>query len=112
MPVLSAEEAGTLLDSIKVTTRAGLRDRALIAMMVYNFARIGAVLGMKIEHLYTQQRRLWVRLRENGGKAHAMPCHHDVETYLTAYIEAGGISGDPRGSLFRTIGRIKIKGGR
>ena len=28
---------------------------------------------------------LWVRLREKGGKRHAMPCHHNREEYLTAY---------------------------
>src|SRR5579863_4807895 len=105
--VLAAEEARELLDSIEVTTIAGLRDRALIGMMVYSFARIGAVLGMKVEDVYTQNRRLWLRLREKGGKAHAMPCHHNLETYLTAYIEAAGIAGDPRGPLFRTIGRSK-----
>ena len=105
--VLSPEEARQLLDSIEVTTVAGLRDRALIGMMVYSFARIGAVLGMKVEDVYTQQRRLWVRLREKGGKAHAMPCHHNFETYLNAYIEGAGIAGDPKGSLFRTIGRSK-----
>jgi site-specific recombinase XerD len=106
-PVLAAEEARELLDSIEVTTIAGLRDRALIGMMVYSFARIGAVLGMKVEDVYTQNRRLWVRLREKGGKAHAMPCHHNLETYLTAYIEAAGIAEDPKGPLFRTIGRSK-----
>jgi len=106
-PVLSPEEARHLLDSIEVTTIAGLRDRALIGMMVYSFARIGAVLSMKVEDVYTQQRQLWVRLREKGGKAHAMPCHHNLETYLAAYIEAAGIAEDQKGPLFRTIGRSK-----
>ena len=46
----------------------GLRDRALIALMVFSFARIGAALGMKVEDVFTQNRRLWVRLREKGGK--------------------------------------------
>jgi len=106
-PVLAPEEARRLLDSIAVTMIAGLRDRALIGMMVYSFARIGAVLGMKVEDVYTQQRRLWVRLPEKGGKAHAMPCHHNLETYLNAYIEGAGLAGDPKGPLFRTIGRSK-----
>jgi site-specific recombinase XerD len=69
-PVLSPEEARALIDSIEVTTIVGLRDRALIALMVFSFARIGAALGMKVEDVYTQNRRLWVRLREKGGKAH------------------------------------------
>jgi site-specific recombinase XerD len=104
-PVLAPDEARVLLDSIDVTTHAGLRDRALIALMVYSFARIGATLGMKVEDVYTQNRRLWVRLREKGGKPHAMPCHHHLETYLTAYIDGAGIAEDPKGPLFRTIGR-------
>ena len=72
-----------LLDSIDVSTHAGLRDRALIGLMVYSFARIGAALGMAVEDVYTQNRRLWVRLREKGGKRHGMPCHHNLEEYLT-----------------------------
>ena len=104
-PVLEPEEARALLDAIDVTTHAGLRDRALIALMVFSFARIGAALAMKVEDVFTQNRRLWVRLREKGGKAHAMPCHHSLEEYLHAYLDGAGIAGDAKGPLFRTIGR-------
>jgi site-specific recombinase XerD len=104
-PVLEPEEARALLDAIDVTKPAGLRDRALIGLMVYSFARIGAALGMKVDDVFTQKRRLWVRLREKGGKQHEMPCHHDLETYLHAYIEGAGLTADPKGPLFRTIGR-------
>lgn len=93
------------MDAIDVTTPVGLRDRALIALMVYSFARIGAALGMKVEDVFTQTRRLWVRLREKGGKQHEMPCHHNLETYLHAYIEGAGLVEDLKGPLFRTIGR-------
>ncbi len=104
-PVLEPAEARALIDSIDTTTPIGLRDRALIGLMVYSFARVGAALSMKVEDVFTQNRRLWVRLREKGGKAHAMPCHHHLETYLTAYIEGVGLADDPKGPLFRTIGR-------
>jgi site-specific recombinase XerD len=104
-PVLSPAEARTLLDSINTDCQAGLRDRALIGLMVYSFARVGAALSMKVEDVYWQQRRLWVRLHEKGGKQHEMPCHHTLEEYLLGYIEGAGIEGDPKGPLFRTIGR-------
>jgi site-specific recombinase XerD len=104
-PVLEPEEARTLLDHIDVATAAGLRDRALIGLMVYSFARIGAALGMKVEDVFTQKRRLWVRLHEKGGKRHEMPCHHNLETYLHAYIEGAGLAEDLKGPLFRTVGR-------
>jgi site-specific recombinase XerC len=104
-PVLDAAEARALLDSIDISTHAGLRDRALIGLMVYSFARIGAALGMSVEDVYTQNRRLWVRLREKGGKRHAMPCHHNLDEYLVAYLDGAGLRDDPKGPLFRTIGR-------
>ena len=104
-PVLSPKEARKLLESIDVSAHAGLRDRALIGLMVYSFARIGAALAMKVEDVYVQNRRLWVRLHEKGGKRHEMPCHHNLETYLEAYLDGSGIRQDPKGPLFRTIGR-------
>jgi integrase/recombinase XerC len=103
--VLEPAEARRLLDSIDPTTPAGLRDRALISLMVYSFARVGAALGMKVEDVFTQNRRLWVRLHEKGGKDHAMPCHHNLEQALGAYIDGADLAADPKGPLFRTIGR-------
>ena len=104
-PVLAPEEARALLDSIDVTTPTGLRDRALIGLMVFSFARIGAALSMKVEDAYIQHRRLWVRLHEKGGKIHEMPCHHFLEDYLHGYIDGCGLADDPKGALFRTIAR-------
>ena len=104
-PVLDPAEARALLDSIDTSTPIGLRDRALIALMVYSFGRIGAALAMRVEDVFVQNRRLWVRLREKGGNRHEMPCHHTLEAYLHAYLDGTGIGDDPKGPLFRTIGR-------
>jgi integrase len=73
--------------------------------MVYSLARIGAALAMKVEDVYVQNRRLWMRLHEKGGKRHEMPCHHNLESYLEAYLGGCGIRHDPKGPLFSTIGR-------
>ena len=70
--VLSAEEMRILLDSIDTSTLIGLRDRALIALMGYTFARVGAVVTMKVEDYYVQKRRGWVRLHEKGGKVNEL----------------------------------------
>ena len=104
-PVLVPDEARHLLDTIDVATHAGLRDRALIGLMVYSFARIGAALAMRVEDVFMQNRRLWVRLHEKGGKRLEMPCHHNLEDYLTAYIDGCGLREDRKGPLFRTIAR-------
>lgn len=104
-PVLDAEDARRLLDAIDATTPVGLRDRALIGLMVYSFARIGAAVAMRVEDVFVKNRRLWVRLHEKGGKRHEMPCHHNLEAWLHAYIEGCGLAEQPKAALFRTIGR-------
>ena len=70
----------------------GLRDRAPIAVMTYALARMGAVVGMRVEDYYPQGKCWWVRLHEIGGKRHEMPTHHNLETCLDEYIAAGGIT--------------------
>jgi integrase len=97
-PVLDPAEARALLDSIDTSTVVGPRDRALIGLMVYSCARIGAALGMTVADVFTQNRRLWVRLREKGGKRHAMPCDHNLEEYLTAYLDGGEPACRPKGA--------------
>lgn len=103
-PVLEVDEARVLIDGIDTSTEIGLRDRALIALMIYSFARVGAALSMKREDVFVQGRRLWVRLHEKGGKRHEMPCHHLLDEYLSEYIERCEIHG-ARAPLFRTLSR-------
>jgi integrase/recombinase XerD len=79
-----------------------LRDRALIGLMVYTFARVGAALGMRVEDFFVQGRRGWVRLHEKGGKLHEIPTHHNLDKYLEAYIAASAIADERNEPLFRT----------
>ena len=62
-----------LLAAIDTTSLLGLRDRALIALMGYTFARVGAAIGMKVEDFYVQKRRGWVRLHEKGARSPSFP---------------------------------------
>jgi integrase/recombinase XerD len=99
--VISSEEARELLDSMDVSNLVRLRDRAIIAVMAYTFARVSAVVNLKVEDYYPQKKRWWLRLHEKNGKVHEMPCHHKLETYLDSYIAAAGIADDRKGPLFR-----------
>src|SRR5215831_16685229 len=102
-PVLTAEEAGELLRSIENDTVIGLRDRALIGVMVFTSARISAACGLNVADIFHQQRRLWVRLHEKGGKVHEMPCHHTLEGYLSEYIERARLAEAGRAPLFQAM---------
>jgi len=48
---------------------------ALIGTMVYSFARVGAVVTMKVGDVFEHRKRCWLRLHEKGGKRHEVPCH-------------------------------------
>jgi integrase/recombinase XerD len=104
-PVLTTDQARVLIESIDTSTLVGLRDRALIGVMTYAFARIGAVVAMKGEDYFANGKRWWVRLHEKGGKRHEMPAHHKLEAFLDEYIRAIGIAGDEKGPLFRSAVR-------
>ncbi len=104
-PVLDADQARELLDSIDTSTIVGLRDKALMGLMVYSFARVGAVVAMKTEDYYQDGKRWTFRLHEKGGKLHMVPAHHNAEAYLDAYLVAAGIADDQGLPLFRTVNR-------
>jgi site-specific recombinase XerD len=101
-PVLSPEEARQLFEAIPADSLVGLRDRALIGVLIYSFARISAALAMRVEDYFPQGKRWWLRLHEKGGKHHEMPVHHTLEGYLDSYIQAAGIGHDKKGPLFRS----------
>ncbi len=65
-PVLSAEEARGLLDGIDLSSLAGLRDRALIGVLVFSFARITAGVSMRVSVYYTRGKRSFFRLHETA----------------------------------------------
>ena len=80
-PVLTAAEARQLLDSIDTSTLVGLRDRALIAVMLFTFARVSAVVGMIVDDYYQIGKRSWIS---------KIGCHTFRATGITAYLENGG----------------------
>ena len=104
-PVLAAEQAGKLLESIPTSTLTGLRDRALISVMIYSFGRISAVIGLDVPDYHYHGARRWIRLHEKGGKEHSVPVHHRAEEYVDSYLADAGITSGP---LFRATehGRI------
>jgi site-specific recombinase XerD len=122
-PVLTEDQARRLLGSVKVARKitlpdgaeveepwlVGLRDRALMAVMTYSFARIGAVVAMRVEDYYPGGKRWWVRLHEKGGKRHEMPAHHKLEQFVDEYLAAAGIREEGKTPLFRSaIGKTGV----
>jgi site-specific recombinase XerD len=122
-PILEPDQMRKLFDSIPVTREVkiarkhgggvrmeadvkGLRDRAVIAIMAYTFARVGAVLKLKRGDYSLQGKRAQLRLQEKGGKEKFVWLHHEAEQYLDAYLEAAAGIGNTA-SLFQALDRSR-----
>lgn len=103
-PVMDGADARALFASIDVTKPSGMRDRALLGVMVYTFSRISAALTLEVGDYFQSGRRMMIRLHEKGGRQHDVPVHHTLIEYLDEYLEA---LGEEDGALFRTITRTK-----
>ena len=108
-PVLSDDQARTLLESISIDKVAGLRDRALIATMLYTFGRVGAVIAMDVEDYRLSNHQRTFLLHEKGGKEHHVPAHHRLVEYLGEYMDATDLWSSPKAPLFQAVDITKSR---
>ena len=106
-PILQPADVRLLLDSVDTSSIGGLRDRALLGVMIYSFARVSAIVNMDVDDYYQQGERRWLRLREVGGENHELPVHHEAEAYLNTYLEAARIAVAPGSPLWRSLTRTR-----
>ena len=116
-PVLSAEETRELLDSIMATEAdrqdvGRVRDRAVIGVMTYSFARVSAACGLDVGDYFRVGHRWKLRLKEKGGKERTVPVHHKLEEYLGAYIGKAVLAGEKDAPLFQSLSRSRELTGR
>ena len=91
-PAMAPRQIRELLRSIPITTHSGapdlggLRDRAVLATLVYTAARAGAVAKLRRQDFYTDGRQYFLRFDEKGGKLRTIPCRTDLQEYIEAYL--------------------------
>jgi site-specific recombinase XerD len=102
-PEMTVKGARDLLDSIKTDKVVGLRDRAIIAMLIYTAARAGAVAKLVREGLYHAGDQWMLHFEEKNGKSREIPVRHDLERMIFEYLDKAGLRNAPKASpLFRT----------
>ena len=112
-PVLAAEELRTLLDSIDTSEIRGMRDRAIITLMYFTFARVGAVRKLKVSDFYRSGDEWHIKLREKGSKIRDLPMHPEAARFIRSYLENAGLTPLPSSPLFQTThGRSEKLSGR
>jgi len=104
-PALTAEEARELLDSIVEEKKElpQLRDRAIIGVMTYTFARVSAVCRLDVGDYFRAGRRWKIRLHEKGGQRRTVPVHHKAQDYIDRYLDTAGIREEREAPLFQSL---------
>jgi site-specific recombinase XerC len=88
-PVLLADETRQLLDSIESTTAIGLRDRALVALMTFTFARVGAAVKMRATTISFKTAKLGPASRR---AARSMRCRATIVLMSTCTNTSPGLA--------------------
>ena len=102
-PEITIGQARRLMASIEIDTVVGLRDRAIIATLIYTAARAGAVAKLKVENFYHVGDQYCFRFTEEEGKSREIPVRHDLERYIMEYVLAADVEDATKDSpLFRT----------
>jgi site-specific recombinase XerD len=114
-PVLDRGEARRLFAALEASSAlVDQRDRAILAVMLYDLVRVGAVVRMRVRDFWDQTETAWLILREKGGKQRRLPAHHIVREYLRAYLDAAGLGRREHASapLFQSApgGATKLSG--
>lgn len=90
-PEISVKECRALLQSIETETVIGLRDRAIVATLIYTAVRVGAVSRLDCGDFYPDGAQWMLRFAEKRGKSREIPVRHNLQEYLEAYIGAAGM---------------------
>src|SRR3984957_737995 len=99
-PAPPTEDVQKLIDSIDLSNVVGLRDQAILGVLAYTFARIGAVVSLRVKDYFQVGKRSVLRFSEKGGKEKEIPGHHRVDEILDSYLDASGLRDQPDSPLF------------
>jgi site-specific recombinase XerD len=101
---ITVEQARTLLKSIALDSLLGLRDRAVIGILIYTAARVGAVAKLSLKDFFYGGDQWCLRFLEKGGKSREIPVRHDLQEFILNYLDAAGIRDEAKERpLFRTV---------
>jgi integrase/recombinase XerD len=90
-PEITVADARKLLNSFDVSHVVGLRDRAIVPILIYTAARAGAVAKLKRGNFYHAGDQWMLHFDEKGGKVRQIPVQHDLQEMMVQYIDAAGL---------------------
>jgi integrase/recombinase XerD len=95
-PEISIDQVRQLLNSLDTSHMIGLRDRAILAILVYTSSRAGAVAKLRRGNFYNAGHQWMLHFSEKGGKSREIPVRGDLQELISAYIDAAGLRDAPK----------------
>ena len=100
---VTVRQARTLLRSIDRSHVVGLRDYAIIAILIYTAARVGAVAALRRGDFYDAGDQHCLRFTEKRGKSREIPVRHDLQRFIGDYLKSSELQdSDKSAPLFCT----------
>jgi integrase len=106
-PVFEEDEIKAFLSAIKPDSLMDIRDKALFSVLLYGWARVSAVVALKVEDYYQRKGERWLRLAEKRGKIHEVPVHSKAREAIDQWLRASGLGSNPSAPLFPAFGKDK-----
>lgn len=103
-PALGDRQARALLDAPETLTVKDVRDRALLATLLYHALRRDELCKLSVKD-YRHERRGVPHLKVSGkgGKTRYVPLHPAVGGMIAEYLAMAGHGADDGGALFRPL---------
>ena len=104
-PEITPQQARQLLESVDTASPSGIRDKAIIATLIFTAVRAGAVAKLRMQDLVNEGSQYSLRFSEKGGKQRAIPIRHDLQVMLFQYLDLLGGGESKDSPLFRSVSR-------
>src|SRR6516162_3388181 len=102
-PALGDRQARQLLEAPPADTLKGIRDRAILATLLYHGVRREELCGLKVKDLHSRQGVLHFRIRGKRSKVRFVPVNAAALRTIEAYLAMAGHRADLEGPLFRPV---------
>ena len=102
-PALGDRQARKLLEAPPADTLKGVRDRAILATLLYHGIRREELCGLRVRDLHSRQGVLHFRINGKRDKIRFVPVNAAAQRTIEAYLALTGHRGDLEGPLFRPV---------
>ena len=106
-PVFEEDEIKAFLGAIKLNSLLDIRDKSICSTLLYTWARVSALVALKVEDYYRRKGERWLRLQEKRGKIHEVPVHSKAREAVDHWLVASGLGTNPAAPLFPAFGKDK-----